>query len=88
MPDSRDKPSRWINVALVNVAIVVAAMLAPVAWYVAAVSSATEELPRTTTRYEPARVTRFHGCVLRGYECWRCRAARHWALLIGQGSNK
>ncbi len=32
MPDSRDKASRWINVALV-----VAFLLAPVAWYVAAI---------------------------------------------------
>ena len=34
MPDSRDKASRWINVALV-----VAFMLAPVAWYVTVVNA-------------------------------------------------
>ncbi len=34
MPESRDKASKWINVALV-----VALLLAPVAWYVAAVNA-------------------------------------------------
>ena len=40
MPDSRDKTSRWINVALV-----VAILLAPVAWYGAAVNGPPKAPP-------------------------------------------
>ncbi|MCH7725468.1 MAG: hypothetical protein IH991_03140 [Planctomycetes bacterium] len=48
MPDSRDKANKWINLALV-----VAFLLAPVAWYVAAINGPPTSLDRGVDYLEP-----------------------------------